>query len=103
MPIMLNLEKSGLRRSACIRKMFRLFSIFSFCTAQVYTPSLPRPTILMTQAMAHMALVKTHFDETFNQMHTMVFAADQEQNENYTFRKILTQEDSNAFIQAMVK
>ena len=50
-----------------------------------------------------MELVNTQFDETINQMHPMVFAADQEQNENYTFREMLKQEDSNAFIQAMVK
>ena len=50
-----------------------------------------------------MERASTFFDSTINSVHEMVFSAMQEQNECYTFKEMLQQEDKADFIDAMVK
>ena len=53
--------------------------------------------------MHHIEDVNTQFDATINHVHHMIFAANQEQNETYTFKDMMNQPDKNDFILAMQK
>eukprot|EP00957_Ditylum_brightwellii_P143225 10912720-Ditylum_brightwellii.AAC.1 len=43
------------------------------------------------------------YDESVNLLHSMAFAANQQQNETYTFRDMMKQPDHKDFIMAMLK
>ena len=49
------------------------------------------------------ATVNANFDQTLNSIHHMVLAAGQTNNEVYTFRNMLKEDDRAEFIEAMTK
>ena len=70
---------------------------------------LAQPTAAFSQAHAsvnraihHCHVINANFDGSINEVHHMVLAASKSNNENYTFRQMLQQEDSAEFIKAMV-
>eukprot|EP00984_Skeletonema_dohrnii_P006298 scaffold2255_cov139-Skeletonema_dohrnii-CCMP3373.AAC.1 len=48
-------------------------------------------------------VINANFDGSLNQIHHMVLAASKSNNETYTFREMLKQDDSHEFIKAMEK
>ena len=52
--------------------------------------------------MKHLEDVNTLFENSINVFHTMVFAANQEQNETYNFKDTLCQDDCRQLIDAMM-
>ena len=113
MPTIVNFESAGLRRSNREKKKPNRFSFFSrVCTmgllvAAIWTPgSSPlydRAQNLMAAAVNQYHIVNECFDGTLNSLHYMALAAGKENNETYTFKEMLKQEDAADFISAMKK
>eukprot|EP00957_Ditylum_brightwellii_P077963 5926307-Ditylum_brightwellii.AAC.1 len=64
------------------------------------------PTIsntILEYAIYHTEVANTLYDETLIGMHPMAFAANQQQNEIYTFKDMMKQVDAKEFIAAMLK
>ena len=51
----------------------------------------------------HWNMINASFDGSLNEIHHMVLAARKSNNENYTFREILKQDDASEFIKSKVK
>ena len=47
-------------------------------------------------------LINQHFDETFNYLNPMALTTDTSNNETYTFKEMLQQDDQKEFIKAML-
>ena len=114
MPDMINLETAGNRRSPRIasklRPNYSLYSVAAkFCTiGLVMMAALCSPVAAFSHGQAcvnsvvHQCnLVNANFDGTLNQIHHMVLAAGKSNNECYTFREMLKEDDSAQFIEAM--
>ena len=54
-------------------------------------------------AIHHCNLINANFDRLLNEIHHMVLADGKSNNENYTFREMLKQDDASKFIKAMEK
>ena len=61
------------------------------------------PHIFITRKNQNIQEINRHFDVTLNHFGPMVFAANQEQNESYTFKDIFLQPDKSYFIISMIK
>ena len=84
--------------------MFGLFTIMSLATVsnlQSVIPE-PRPQIYFVREFNHLEDVNTLFQKSINIFHSMVFAANQEQNETYTFKYMLRQDGCWHFIDSMM-
>jgi len=114
MPDIINLESAGHRRSPRLasqqQKNYSLFSAASkFCsTGLVLAAALCSPVEVFSHGQAcvnsvvHQCnMVNANFDGTFNEIHHMVLAAGKSNNECYTFREMLKEEDATDFIEAM--
>jgi len=120
MPDMIDLATTGLRRSArtrkpteaakasydiTARKIAGLYSMI--CLVSTFTQSIalnpPSSATMFVKSVHYISNASTLFDETINVLHPMVFAANQEQNEVFTFRDMMKQDDNESFIMAMVK
>ena len=114
MPDMINLETAGNRRSPRLssqkQKNYSLFSAASrFCTAGLVLATLlcsPVTVFSHGQACINTAvhqcnMVNANFDGTFNEIHHMVLAAGKSNNECYTFREMLKEDDAAEFVKAM--
>ena len=106
MPQMVNLHESGLRRSPRLASRKALVSILLvlFCPAMI--PAAINSSINAAtagiQSLNHAAnLVETNFDATINSIAFHVFAAGKENNECFTFREMMKQDDRNQFVDAM--
>ena len=118
----INLKTSGLRRSERIRKQTSSYLSFihplHFNTSAFLTES--RESLLKiirnddagapmhyTAFFSAAALkcedVSILFDGTLNKVYEFVFAANQQQNETYTFKDAMLQDDASDFIKAMIK
>ena len=119
MPEIVNLEESGLRRSgrsrnptqrakesneSTVRKMFCLFTMISLATVSNIQSVItePRPQIYFLRGLKHLEDVNTIFDNSIIFFHAMVFAANQEHNETYTFKEMLRQDCCLKFIDAIM-
>ena len=116
MPDMINLETAGHRRSPRIAsqppKKYNFCSIAAkFCALGVLmaaTISSPVQVFSHGQACVNSVVhkcnvVNANFDGTYNEIHHMVMAAGGADNESYTFREMLQQDDAASFIEAMKK
>eukprot|EP00957_Ditylum_brightwellii_P074030 5625302-Ditylum_brightwellii.AAC.1 len=83
----------------------KIFSLTCMLKAAVESlSSLPKISNTVFEcAIYHTEVANTLYDETLNGMHTITFAANQQQNETYTFKDILRQDDAKEFIAAMFK
>jgi hypothetical protein len=87
----------------------RIFGLFVACTA-VFTSSLVTTATAITspidsvhRAVLHSQRVNTHFDGTLNTVHHAVLNVVAGDNDTYTLRDMLKQEDKSSFITAMMK
>ena len=114
-----NLEYSSLRRSgrsqnptqrakesnnSTVRKMFGLFRMMILATVsnlQSVIPD-PRPQIYFLRGFNHLEDVNTIFDNSINFFHAVVFAANQENNQTYTSKDMLFQDDCQQFVDAIM-
>ena len=117
-----NLKTSGLRRSERVRNQassyFNFINPFHFDTSVFLTESRKsllniiqnddasapmHYTAFFSAAALKCEEVSVLFDGTLNKVHEFVFAANQQQNETYTFKDAMLQDDASDFIKAMLK
>jgi hypothetical protein len=116
MPEMVNLETAGHRRSPRLasqeKKKYNFFSgISKFCAfGLLMASSLTRPSVLFSEA--HTAVnaaihqcnvINANFDGSLNELHHMVLIAGKANNDCYTFKEMLREDDASDFVQAMTK
>ena len=58
---------------------------------------------MVEKACLHIEKVNTHFDGSINALHRAFLTAEAGDNDVYTLKKMLQQDDKNDFFQAMVK
>jgi hypothetical protein len=110
MPEMINLESAGLCHSKHIasqgKKNYNFFSgISKFCAfGLLLAASLMHPTAVFSHtcksvnATIHQCnVINTNFDGSLNELHHMVLAAGKSNNETYTFKEMLKQDDTADF------
>ena len=99
---MINLETS--------KKTYAFSSIFSkFCTfGLVLATTMMQPASVYSHGQAcvnsvvyQFSMINTNFDGTLNELHHMAFSASKSNNESFTYRQMLQEEDAQDFIQAM--
>jgi hypothetical protein len=120
-PTMPDLNDLTCRRSRRTRKLTsrakesanptvkRIFGLFVACTA-VFTSSLVTTATAITtpvdsvhRAVLHSQKVNTHFDGTLNMIHHAALTVAAGDNDTYTLRDMLKQEDKRDFVAAMAK
>jgi hypothetical protein len=113
----INLETAGLRRSRRVAKLSnkakssslnfkRILGSFAaaFVTIGIlYSSSFPSPMCLYTRTVEHSLAMSQLIDNTFNSIPIFSLAAHMEQNEVYTYKEAMKQEDAKDFIKAMLK
>jgi hypothetical protein len=113
----LDFDTAGLRRSGRDRKITeaaqsssinfkKLLGVFIgvFTTlGTVYQSPFPSRMCLYTATMERSLTTSRLMDNTFNHFPLFAFAAQAEQNEVYTFKEAMKQDDAKDFIQAMTK
>eukprot|EP00957_Ditylum_brightwellii_P109112 8324128-Ditylum_brightwellii.AAC.1 len=102
---MIDLASSGLKRSTQVRKPLQHFGFFTLllgASAVMWTQATQVPTTLKHKAIYHTELAHSLYDETINHFSPMAFAANQQQNETYTFNGVIKQEDRKDFIMTML-
>ena len=116
MPTMPDLEELTARRSTRERRAPERFDpsvlrcdriksgfVTMFCLASTFMTSAPILASSYATKLVHQTqLVNQHFDGTFNYFHPLAFTETSD-NETYTFKEMLQQEDKNEFIKAMLK
>ena len=116
MPEMMNLQTAGFRRSERLatkgQPKYNFFSgISKFCAfGTLLAPMLLNPIVAFSYGQASVNavihncnIINANFDGLLNEFHHMVLAATKANNENYTFREMLQQDDAGEFIKAMMK
>eukprot|EP00957_Ditylum_brightwellii_P204233 15338267-Ditylum_brightwellii.AAC.1 len=68
----------------------------------MWTQASTVPTTLHQRAIYHAEVVHTLYDETINHFSPMAVAANQQQNETYTFNDMMKQDNRKDFILAML-
>ena len=115
MPKMMNLETAGRRRSPQLvsqqKKNYNFFTtIAKFCAFGLLISScLLKPTVAFTQAQAtanaavyQCNIINANFDGSLNAIHHMALAVGRN-NESYTFKEMMKEDDASDFIKAMEK
>ena len=109
-PIIINLQESGLRISPIIaaQKATSRRSVLTtlFCFGAMLTsPKLTMKSALTTAQSAAYQFqeVNDNFDNTCNAMLYHVFSVRKDANESYTSKEMLQQDDRNKFVEAMTK
>ena len=85
--------------------------ISKFCSlGTLLASTIMHPTVAFSHGQASVNavihncnVINANFDGSLNEFHYMVLAAKKSNNENYTFRKMLEQDDAADFIKAMAK
>ena len=67
------------------------------------SPTVYAPKTLCSKVVYHTQEINKHFDGTLNYLNPLAYATEKSDNETYTFREMLQQEDKNEFIMAMIK
>jgi hypothetical protein len=85
----------------------RIFSLFVACTAIFgglsSANTMPSVSSALQNIVLHTEQINTHFDGTINAMHHAVLTTIAGDNDTYTLKDMLRQEDKGEFIKAMVK
>ena len=108
-PTMPDLNDLTLRRSTRKRKPRVLMSLFVACTSFIATSvgqiamDVQHPHTLAQKAGLHAHKVNMHFDGTLNELSHTVLSTAAGDNDTYTLREMLKQDDKSDFILAMVK
>ena len=112
MPKIVNLQESGLRRSARIAgkspegtlKQSVLTTLF--CFGAILSSAATGTTAVFTAAQSaayQFEQANENFDSTCNGILHHVYSAAKEANESYTFKEMMNQEDRGSFVEAMQK
>ena len=67
------------------------------------SPTVFVPKTLYSKVVYHTQEINNHFDGTLNYINPLAYVTETSDNETYTFRDMLCQEDKNEFIMAMIK
>lgn len=115
-PIYVNLEDAGLRPSSRLKekneklqakstttktasKVLGFFTLLCFVGISVHSTS----SSCFSQATDTSHRINSHFDGTLNVCSTFALVSMHQNNDVYTFKEILKQEDKNKYIEVMVK
>ena len=105
-PKIINLTSAGLGRYYRLtnkpKQKYGLFARLSLAGVGLCDMD-KNPHIFITRENQHIQIINGHFDIALNHFGPLVFAENQEQNESYTFRKILLQPDKSYFILSIIK
>lgn len=108
-PTLPDLNELTCHRSKRVRKPRTLMSLFVACAA-VFTASIQSvgsemtmPATLAKKAVFHAQQVNQHYDGTLNVIHHAFLTVEAGDNDTYTLKEMLKQEDKNEFIQVMMK
>ena len=85
------------------RRIYSLFTVLSTLLSPLTAVDAPRPLSVLNQVVLHAEKVNTHFDGTLNAIHHAVLTATAGDNDTYTLKDMLVQEDKNDFIVAIGK
>lgn len=103
-------KPSRAARESSDPRVRRMFSLFTACvayasclTSTIATDPSLRPKSIIQRIALHTELVNTHFDGTINQLHHAVLSTVAGDNDTYTLKEMLQQDDKNEFIKAMLK
>ena len=88
-----------------------MFEFFTACvvfatsmiTGAVTEPVRAGPSSMLQKLVLHTEKVNTHFDGTINELHHAVLSTVAGDNDTYTLKDMLKQDDKNEFIKAMIK
>ena len=103
MPKLTSLDETTLRRSKRIANKRSLFSMICLVSTALVTPHVSHPNSIFNQTFNHWEKVNQHFDGTLNDFHPLAFVSTATDNESYTVKQMLQQEDAPSFIEAMKK
>jgi histone deacetylase 1/2 len=87
----------------------RIFSLFVACTTifgtstAALSSSVRNPASSLKKAVFHSERINSQYDGTLNKIHHAALAVAAGDNDTYTLKEMLKQEDSNDFVVAMVK
>ena len=105
-PNMIYLESTGLRISASLankhKQKYGLFAKFSLSVIGACEVA-NNPHIFLTRSNKHIREINRYFDVKLNNFGPMIFSANQEQNESYTFKDMLLQPENPDFILSTIK
>ena len=80
----------------------QILSAFVVCSALIKGVNTIQPRTTIATVCNHFETVNNHLDGTINSVHHAFMAANAGDNDVYTLKQMLQQEDKNDFIQAMV-
>ena len=105
-PKMIDLTSSGLGRYASLdNKRKQKYGSFDELSLELIGACevFKNPHIFLTMANQNIQEISRQFDGTSNRFGPMVFVANQEHNESYTFNYMLLQVDNSYFILSLIK
>ena len=106
MPSVPDLDSLTARRSTRTRsapKRLNLFTLNSLVTVgSEFLSIFPHLETIQDRAMAHMSLVNQHFDGTLNCIHPFALASKNADNDTFTLKEMMRQDDKAEFIKAMM-
>eukprot|EP00957_Ditylum_brightwellii_P200282 15268128-Ditylum_brightwellii.AAC.1 len=106
MPKMIDLSSTGLRSSTRNRRAPERFGFLTMLlgvSTALYTNISTVPLTVQNQVIFHSEVPTALFDDTINCFSHMAFAANQQQNEAYTYKDMLKQPDCKKFVAAMLE
>ncbi len=113
MPKLTSLDETTLRRSKRIAdkrsssnlptRMIGLFSMICLVSTALITSHVSHPNSIFNRTFNQWEKVNQHFDGTLNDFHPLAFVSNSTDNETYTVKQMLQQEDAPSFIEAMKK
>ena len=102
MPTMPDLNKITLRRSKRIAEKNNFYNNFYSTSTSLRCKIFEFPTTSVQKAIMFMENVNAQVDKTINKIHHMVYVADSDSNETYTYSSMMKQPDRIKFIDAML-
>ena len=118
MPIMANLDAISLscskrnkpsrklieQQDPKVKKFFGLLTMFCLFSATVVTGcDYTSPKSVVGKIVLHAEKVNMHLDGTLNYIHHAALMTTSPDNDTYTYKSMLQQEDKNEFVKAMMK
>ena len=79
------------------------FSMICLTSFTLLSLSSDKISLYATKVVQQTHLINQHFDGTLNYINPLAYYTENSENESYTFKQMLQQDDKNEFIQAMLK
>ena len=97
-------EKGASIRTSAQKKFFNLFSMFClFTVAALATSATLVPSTMAQKVVLHAEKLTSNFYGTLNSFHHAALMTASGDNDTYTFKNMLQEDDKNEFISAMMK